>query len=155
MDRASQPWCFCTASAYACNTTSAAGLTTMHLTGWAGGLALWRDNLVGLSQYFDVWAVDFVGWGLSSRPPMPGTHRDSNTIHSQNPCQYALTWPSGDMAAVVRQKVENIRLWCGAVGLSSFTLLGHSLGGYIAARFALEHPDLVTRLVLVCASDIM
>lgn len=102
------------------------------LHGWAGGLALWRKNFAGLAEHFDVWAVDFIGWGLSSRTPLPG-----------------------DMGAVVEQKVQNLKLWSEAVGLSSFTLLGHSLGGYIAGRFALEYPALVTRLVLACPSDVM
>jgi len=102
------------------------------LHGWAGALGLWRDNLPGLAQHYTVYAIDFLGWGLSSRPVIPG-----------------------DMAAVVRQKVETLKQWSDAMGLHEFTLVGHSLGGYVAARFALAFPEVVTRLVLVCASDII
>ena len=37
----------------------------------------------------------------------------------------------------------------GALGLGAFALIGHSLGGFIAADWAGAHPDRVTRLALI------
>ena len=37
----------------------------------------------------------------------------------------------------------------GALGLSLIDVLGFSIGGYIAQTFALRHPDMVRRLMLV------
>lgn len=54
----------------------------------------------------------------------------------------AIGWGLTGRVAAVRSLVE-------ALGLSSFDLVGHSLGGWTAARYALEEPWKVRRLVLV------
>ena len=46
-------------------------------------------------------------------------------------------------------RVAALRSLVGALGLSSFDLVGHSLGGWTAARYALAEPRMVRRLVLV------
>jgi pimeloyl-ACP methyl ester carboxylesterase len=40
--------------------------------------------------------------------------------------------------------------FCDALGLTSFFLGGHSIGGNFAAEFAAARPDMVKKLVLVC-----
>jgi pimeloyl-ACP methyl ester carboxylesterase len=44
--------------------------------------------------------------------------------------------------------VEVLEGFLYALGIERASLLGHSLGGWIIAAFALQHPDLVDRLVL-------
>ena len=46
--------------------------------------------------------------------------------------------------------VESLDKWREAQGLKSMVLVGHSLGGYLSACYALAHPEHVTQLVLVC-----
>ncbi len=41
-----------------------------------------------------------------------------------------------------------------AMGFSKIDLVGHSLGGWTAARFALEHPEAIRKLVLVDAGGL-
>ena len=53
-----------------------------------------------------------------------------------------------DLAMLATRALES----CSALGLESFMLVGHSLGGNIAARMALAAPARVTRLVLVDAA---
>ena len=38
-----------------------------------------------------------------------------------------------------------------ALGLDRFALVGHSVGGWIAAELAVRHPERVTKLVLIDA----
>lgn len=47
---------------------------------------------------------------------------------------------------------ESIAQSCAELGLERVTVVGHSLGGNVAARLALMQPDLVERLVLVSAA---
>ncbi|KAF3670005.1 putative pentatricopeptide repeat-containing protein, mitochondrial-like [Capsicum annuum] len=44
---------------------------------------------------------------------------------------------------------EVLKEWCKAKNFSSFILLGHSFGGYVAAKYALKHPEHVQQLILV------
>lgn len=46
--------------------------------------------------------------------------------------------------------VEALELWRQEVGLSKFTLLGHSFGGFISARYALKVRSLAARLLPPC-----
>ena len=41
-----------------------------------------------------------------------------------------------------------------ALGLDRFALVGHCVGGWLAAEFAVRHPERVTRLVLIGASGL-
>ncbi len=97
--------------------------TLVFLHGWGGSRELWRHTLETLPQ-FRCLALDLPGTGGTPLPP------DS-------------TMPQ--MAAWVSDT-------CAALGLSRITLVGHSLGGNLAAQTALDFPALVQRLVLVDAA---
>jgi proline iminopeptidase len=45
--------------------------------------------------------------------------------------------------------VADLKAVCDALRLGAVTLLGHSWGGHLALRFAVRHPDRVTRIVLM------
>ncbi len=47
------------------------------------------------------------------------------------------------------QYAEDLHQWTKAVGLSRFTLVGHSMGGGVAMHYALHHPETLQALVLV------
>ena len=57
--------------------------------------------------------------------------------------------PTGDYS--IERYVEFLEAFASALGLESFALAGNSLGGEIAWRYALAHPERVNRLVLVDA----
>ena len=76
-------------------------------------------NMDGLSPHFRLFALDWLGTGLSGRPPFPSEGRQ----------------------AAEDFFVESLEKWRGKMGLDKFVLLGHSLGGYLSACYALQHPE--------------
>ena len=71
--------------------------------------------------------MDWLGTGLSGRPAFTAsTHGDS-----------------------VRFFLDALESWRHHNGLEKVSILGHSLGAYLAALYALEHPERVERLILV------
>jgi pimeloyl-ACP methyl ester carboxylesterase len=87
----------------------------------------WRRQMPALARAgFSAWAVDLRGYHLSDRP----LERDA----------YRLAALVGDIAGVVR-----------ATGQARCDVVGHDWGGIIAWAFAVEHPELLRRLVVLNA----
>ncbi|KAI5618136.1 1-acylglycerol-3-phosphate O-acyltransferase ABHD5 isoform X1 [Silurus asotus] len=96
------------------------------LHGFGGGVGLWTMNLDALSQQRPVYALDLLGFGQSSRPHFSIDAHEAET-----------------------QFVESVEEWREKLGLESIILLGHNLGGYLAAAYSLKYPSRVKHLILV------
>ena len=97
----------------------------LFLHGWGGSKELWWNTLARLAGTHRSIALDLPGTGATPLPPGP--------------------WTMPDMACWVAQT-------CDRLGLKCVTLIGHSLGGNLAAQVALDFPVLARRLVLVDAA---
>lgn len=82
----------------------------------------WQPLMARLSQQFRVIAVDTRGAGRSSKPDGP----------------YSIDTFANDLAAVVRQ-----------LDATPTHIVGHSMGGFVAQRFAALHPELARTITLI------
>ncbi len=102
------------------------GPPLVMLHGHGGGIGYWYGNLDALAKHYKIYALDWLGWGRSDRPPFWG-----NTAESAR-----------------RWWLESFENWRKAVGLEEFYLLGHSLGGWLAAEYAMVRPHHIKHLIL-------
>lgn len=101
------------------------GPTVILLHGLGGDVSNWAMTVPALAKQFHVLAIDQIGFGKSDKPLM--------------------NYRIGTM-------VDFLNGFYKQVGISKATLVGNSLGGWIAAAFTLAHPDKVEKLVLVDAA---
>lgn len=96
------------------------------LHGFGGGVGLWALNFEDLCANRTVYAFDLLGFGRSSRPQF-----DTDAEVAEN------------------QFVESIEEWRRKIGLDRMILLGHNLGGFLAAAYSLKYPSRAKHLILV------
>jgi len=101
-----------------------AGPPLILLHGLAGSARWWARNIPALSRSFRVVALDLPGFGASARGG-----------------RLILDEAAGEVAAAM-DRLEIARA----------SVIGHSMGGLIAAGLAADHPARVDRLVLVDAA---
>jgi pimeloyl-ACP methyl ester carboxylesterase len=102
------------------------GLVLLHGTG--GHWETFAPNLKALSQHFHCVAIDMVGNGFSDKP---------------------------DYDYEIAVYVDHVRGVMDALGLQRASLIGMSLGAWVSARFALDHPDRIDRLVLLSPAGLI
>lgn len=93
------------------------------ISGVSGGTWSWEESIEAWSPHFRVIVFDNIGAGRSSKPNRPYTIEEM-----------------ADHAAAVLD----------AAGVTRAGVAGLSMGGMIAQKLALRHPDRVHRLVLGC-----
>ncbi len=93
----------------------------------AGGGGGWLPHHALLAEHFTVYAPDHPGWGESDSPEWMDTIQD-----------YVLHY-------------EGLTK---ALGVNHPVLIGHSLGGWMAAEFAIAYPDRIDALVLMNAAGL-
>lgn len=101
------------------------GPTTLLIHGLGGFAESWRHTLPELARHGTVIALDLPGFGRSGKPPVT----------------YRLSFHAEAVAGFLR-----------ALGIEQVRLVGHSLGGAVAAAYAFAHPGRVERLAFVGAT---
>lgn len=85
---------------------------------------LWRRQLEDLGADHAVFALDMRGYNLSGKPAEVDAYRMRHLL--------------GDIVGLVE-----------ALGIAPFTLVGHDWGGIVSWAFALKHPEMLERLVII------
>ncbi|MEO5881501.1 MAG: alpha/beta hydrolase [Caldimonas sp.] len=98
-------------------------LIFIHGTG--GHAEAYSRNLAAHGEHFDVYAIDMLGHGFTGKPDRP---------------------------YLIDDYVAHLRGFMDRLKIDRASLSGESLGGWVAAHFAVVHPDRVDKLVLNTAS---
>ncbi|PVI01165.1 alpha/beta-hydrolase, partial [Periconia macrospinosa] len=108
--------------------------TLVMLHGYGAGLGFFYRNFEALSRTegWKVYALDLLGMGRSSRPAFK--------IHAKD--------REGKITEAENWFIDALEEWRIKRGLERFTLLGHSLGGYLATAYALKYPGRLNKLIL-------
>ncbi len=93
----------------------------------AGGshTSTWRNNIVYLSKYYQVWTLDLPGSGYSGKPK-----------------KFAYTHKS---------YAEFVKRFMDTAGIKKAVIGGNSLGGTVSLEFSLDYPDNTAGLILIDA----
>jgi pimeloyl-ACP methyl ester carboxylesterase len=102
------------------------GDTVLMLHGSGPGVsahANWQHNIPPLAQHFHVVAPDIVGFGATERPD--------------------------DIVYSLRGWTDHIWAFLDSLAIKTVRIVGNSLGGRIALQMATDHPDRITKMVLM------
>eukprot|EP00871_Galdieria_phlegrea_P002638 jgi/Galph1/3375/GphlegSOOS_G2027.1 len=99
--------------------------------GYCSGVGVFARNLEALAERYRVFCVDWLGCGASSKPKFPAK------------CKVE------EAESFFVDSLEQWRIAMGKELERPFILMGHSLGGYLAAVYAMKYPQQVKKLVLV------
>lgn len=106
---------------------SGQGPVVILLHGMGASSESWAANIGPLSKEFHVYALDQIGFGHSDKPLM----------------DYKIA-----------TYVDFLQEFMRVLKVPRATIIGASNGGWIAARFAIDHPEMVERLVLADATGL-
>jgi pimeloyl-ACP methyl ester carboxylesterase len=101
------------------------GPAMLMLHGIGRSLEDWAENVAAFENSHTVYVVDLAGYGLSDKP---------------------------DRAYSVDFLRDGVKGFMDVMRIERAVVIGNSLGGAVAMRLALEHPERVTGLVLVASA---
>ena len=103
------------------------GPTVILLHGLGGAKEFWLANIGALASKYHVYAIDQIGFGQSDKP--------------------LIDYKIATFADFLHGFMQTEKI-------AKATLVGNSLGGWIATDFAVQHPEMVDKLVLVDAAGL-
>ena len=104
----------------------------LFIHGLGSSSLIWRDIPQALSEKFHTISVDLIGFGKSDKPPE---------------LEYTIRYFSQFIKSFLRQIEINDK--------DRITIVGHSLGGYIAIDYAIENRDQIDKLILIDSSGML
>ncbi|KAI0172194.1 alpha/beta-hydrolase [Hypoxylon sp. FL1284] len=108
--------------------------TLVMLHGYGAGLGFYYKNFENISRAkgWKLYALDWLGMGNSTRPSFKICSKDPATKITE-----AENW-----------FIDALEEWRKIRKIEKFTLLGHSLGGYLGVSYALKYPGHLNKLIL-------
>jgi len=110
---------------YAESGDSANHLLLIH--GLGGSAESWTNNIDAFGRHYHTFAPDLIGFGHSDKPKI----------------QYAM-----------KTFTNFLNDFLDTIGIKKISIVGSSMGGQIAAEFAIAYPDKVEKLVLISPAGI-
>lgn len=104
----------------------------LFIHGLGSSSLVWRDIPQALSEQFHAISVDLIGFGRSDKPPE---------------LDYTIRYFSQFIKSFLRQ-----------IGINDedrITIVGHSLGGYIAVDYTIENKEQIDKIVLIDSSGML
>jgi pimeloyl-ACP methyl ester carboxylesterase len=98
------------------------------LHGTASTWECFAANLAAHAQHFNCYALDMIGSGFSDKP---------------------------DIDYEIPVYAEHVRKFIKAVGLKKTSIIGVSLGAWVACRIAVDHPEVVDKITLLASSGML
>lgn len=109
--------------------TATAKQTVLMLHGFGADKDNWTRFAKGLAENYRLFAPDLPGFGESTR--VQGARYD------------------------MRPQAERLKKFVEKIGLKNFHIIGNSMGGHLAATFALLYPTYVKSIGLVCSAGVV
>src|SRR5215210_301658 len=103
----------------------------LFIHGLGSSPIVWRDIPQALSEHFHTIAVDLIGFGGSDKPEL----------------NYTISY--------FVQFIQNFLRQIGINDGDKITIIGHSLGGYIAIEYAIKNREHIDKLVLIDTSGML
>lgn len=104
------------------------GQPVVLLHGWINSWDVWRDSMITLATTgrYRVYALDFWGFGESAKAAQA----------TNSPYQIA-------------SYVQMVQQFMDTLGIYQAPIFGHSMGGTVALKYAIENPDRVQKVAVV------
>ena len=104
--------------------TCGSGPDVLMIHGWVSSGMIWQGLMSQLAPHCRTWALDLMGFGASS---------------------------NGDPARALSldDQVQHVVAFCEAQHIQPYAIIGHSMGGSVSLKLALDYPDLLKRLVVI------
>ncbi|HEY0733781.1 MAG TPA: alpha/beta fold hydrolase [Herpetosiphonaceae bacterium] len=100
------------------------GRPVLFLHGWLGSWRYWLPSMEVASTHFRTYAFDLIGFG---------------DTHQRN------------IEPSISAYAEQVIRFLDELGIDQVALVGHSMGGMVALKIAIEHPNRIERVVTVGA----
>jgi pimeloyl-ACP methyl ester carboxylesterase len=118
----------------------------------AGGTRAWVEEAGPADGPAVVLVHGFGGATWSWRATLPALARAGYRVIALDLANFGLSDKGWDLATTHQAQADLVAAVMDARGISSATLVGHSMGGNVVAWFAARHPDRLLRAALVDAA---